>query len=207
MFVTKSRREQTRCDRSEQAVAVGNARAEGDQREHVEIARDERLRATHEERPTAPQHCRRRERELHKTGNAVRQMQQAEMAAHIQRDDRQRQRQRNPEAARHVGEFAAVGFAAKFRFKRHATNRAGARSDLAYFRMHWASVDRVRRRAGRWRCWLAFVEIFHRVGCELAAAAGAAEMVGLVPIFMAMRALLRVDLHAAHRINRRCAGM
>ena len=41
------------------AVDPGDAGAHGDQREHVEVARDERLPAAHEERPAGPQHDRR----------------------------------------------------------------------------------------------------------------------------------------------------
>ena len=47
------------------AVCPGDARAERDQREHVEIARLQRCTAAREERPTGPQHHRRREDELH----------------------------------------------------------------------------------------------------------------------------------------------
>ena len=51
-------------ERGDDAVDVGDAGAHADQREHVEVARDQRLRAAHEERPARPQHHRRGEGEL-----------------------------------------------------------------------------------------------------------------------------------------------
>ena len=62
--LAKRRRENAGRQRGDHAVGVGDAGAHRDQREHVEIARDQRLRAAHEERPARPQHDRRREAEL-----------------------------------------------------------------------------------------------------------------------------------------------
>ena len=56
--------ENSRHESRSQAVDIGNAGAHGDQREHVEIARSERLPSAHEKRPAGPQHYRRRESEL-----------------------------------------------------------------------------------------------------------------------------------------------
>ena len=44
------------------------------------------------------------------------------MPAHVEHHDRQRERERNPKAARHFGKFAAA-VAAKFRLQRHAAYR------------------------------------------------------------------------------------
>ena len=63
------------------------------------------------------------------------------------------------------------------RFERHAADRAGARSDLADLRMHRAGVDRAFRHARR--CARAALrEILFRIGGELGAAAGGAEIIG-----------------------------
>ena len=82
----KRRREQLRRQRCHHAVEIGDAGAHRDQREHVEIAREQRFPAALEERRTRPQHHRRRQDK----GNPVRpcrrhQMHQAEMAAHLER--------------------------------------------------------------------------------------------------------------------------
>ncbi len=119
-----------------EAVDVGDAGAHGDQREHVEIARDQRLRAAHEKRPARPQHHRRGEGELDVIGDGGRDPMRAEMAAHLDDHHRQREREANPEAPRHVGELgigAGVG-CGHFRFERHAADRAGAGAGLADLR-------------------------------------------------------------------------
>ena len=140
--VAELRRKQSGRQRRHQAVEVGDADAHGDQREHIEMARAQRSDAAHEERPAAPQHHRRRQDELHEFRRAVRQRRKSEMPAHLQHQQRQRQRRRNPKAPCHVGEFAAVIGAAGFGLERHAANGAGARSQLADFRMHRAGIDR-----------------------------------------------------------------
>ena len=205
VLIVKRRGKQSGRQRRDDAVAISDAGAHGDQREHVEIARDQRLRAAHEKRPAAPQHHRRRQHKFCISRNVAGQMQKTEMAAHIERHDRQRQQRRNPEAARHVGEFAAIVRAAGLRLERHAADRAGARSDLADFRMHRTGVDRAcGRGAPRRRCAM---QIFVGIGRELAAAAGRAEVIGLLLVAMAMRAFRRIDLHAAHRIDGRGGGV
>ncbi len=57
-------RKQCRREGRDDAVEPGDAGAQRDQREHVEVARDERLPAALEERPAGPQHHRCRQREL-----------------------------------------------------------------------------------------------------------------------------------------------
>ncbi len=140
-----------RCDH---AVDVGDAGAHRDQREHVEVARDQRLPAAHEERPAGPQHDRSGEGEL----QPVRQrridptVRADQMRAHLQHEHRHGEHEPDPEPARHVEQFgigAGVG-GGQHGLERHAADRAGARPDLADLRMHRAGVDgALRHRLGR----------------------------------------------------------
>ncbi len=68
VHVAERRRKQLRRQRADHAVEPGHAGAHRDQREHVEIARDEGIPAAHKERRARPQHHRRRQHE----GNPVR---------------------------------------------------------------------------------------------------------------------------------------
>ena len=132
-------------EQGDDAVAIRDPGAQRDQGEHVEVARGHRLGAADEERPATPQHHRCRQDELGEIRQSAGGVPEAEMAAHLQRDDRQRQCRRDPEPPRHVGAFAArvvLGNRARFGLQRHAADRAMARPDLADFRMHRAGVDR-----------------------------------------------------------------
>ena len=73
-------------------------------------------------------------------------MQTGQMPAHLQRDHRHGERERDPEAPRHVDEFGVRAFGRRrdLRLQRHAADRAAARADLADLRMHRAGVDRAR---------------------------------------------------------------
>ncbi len=161
-------REALRRDGSDEAVDVGDARAHRDQREHVEIAREQRLPSAHEERPAGPEHNRGGEHQL----DPVRQvlldpaMAADQVTAHFEDDRRQRQHEADPEAPRHVGEFG-IGRRIQARhlgLQRHAANRAAAGTDLADLRMHRAGIDRAFRRGG---FRLALVEIGLRVAANL----------------------------------------
>ncbi len=124
------------------------------------------------------------------------------MSAPFQRHHRYRQRQADPESAREVDQFgigAGVG-GGHLRLQRHAADRAGAGSDLADLGMHRAGVDgafdhRLRR---------ARAEIFFRIGHELGAAAGGAEIIGGAFVIGLVLGTRRIDAHAADRIE--CAG-
>ena len=74
--------------------------------------------------------------------------------------------------------------------------------DLADLRMHRAGVDR----AFDDRLRLALAEIFLRVGGEFGAAAGRAEIIGVAAMIGAVLGGVRIDRHAADRIDarRRC---
>ena len=65
VYVPKRGRENTGHHGRHKAVAVCDAGAEPDEREHVQTAVDDGLPAPHEERPAAPQHHGRAESELH----------------------------------------------------------------------------------------------------------------------------------------------
>jgi hypothetical protein len=94
---------------SRQAVEVGDAGAERDQREHVEPAIDDRGPAAPEERPAAPQHDRRPEDQLHPDrkarGEEDVERGLVEMLGHDDGQQRQRKRDTDPEAPRQVAKF------------------------------------------------------------------------------------------------------
>ena len=102
-------REDAWRERRDDAVDPGDARAHGDQREHVQVARDQRLPAAHEEWPAAPQHDGRRQDHLNPVRRLLRNevIEAGQVTAHLQGDHRQRQHQPDPEPARHVDEFVA----------------------------------------------------------------------------------------------------
>ena len=103
----KGRREQAGQQDRDDAVEPRHAGAHRDQREHVQVAGEERLPAAHEERPARPQHHRRGEHELQPVRPvlAEQHVEIGEVAAHFERDDRQRERKPDPEPARHVGKL------------------------------------------------------------------------------------------------------
>ena len=176
----KRLREEVRRDGPDDAVEIGHARAHRDQGEHVEIARDQRLPAAHEERPACPKDDGRGEHKL----DPVRQglvdpaVAADQMAAHLQDDGRQRQREPHPEAARHVREFG-IGWrieGGQFGLQRHSADRAASGTDLADLRMHGTGVDRAGRDVGVLRPFR-LVEVLLRCRLEFGAAAGRAEIV------------------------------
>ena len=156
-MAAERRRENAGREQADDAVDPGDAGAERDQREHVEIARLQRLRAAHEERPAGPEDDRRRQHELDPLRHGLADRVQAgQMSAHFQRDDRNGEREPDPEPAAHVGEFR-IGRGLRrhrLRLERHAADRAGAGAGLADFGMHRAGVDGAvgHRKRGR-RCW------------------------------------------------------
>ena len=202
-------REDSWRDRADDAVGIGHAGAHRDQREHVEIARDERLRATHEERPAGPQHHGRGEHELDpiRQGRIDPAMAADQMPAHLQNDRRQGKHEPDPEAARHIGEFRIRRCieARDLRLQRHAADRAASRADLADLRMHRAGVDRAFRHRG-FRLAVLF-QIGNGIGGEFGPAAGRAEMIGLAAIVEAVLAGRGIYGHAADRIADGCSGM
>ena len=191
----------------QRAVGPGHARAHRDQREHVEVARFQRLVGAREERPAGPPHHGRSEHEL----NPIRhhgpdEVQAQKMLAHIEQHDRNGERRRDPKPARHVGQLGigrAVG-GHHVRLERHAADRTASRSDLADLRMHRTGVDRAFR--GRCRHGRLAAQAFVRIGGELGSASGAAEEVRLALVGVAVWRGLRIDRHAADRIDHAAGG-
>jgi hypothetical protein len=206
MHVAERRREQLRCQRRDHAVEIGDAGADRDQREHVEIARDQRLPATHEERRAGPQHHRRRQHERDPVRGGLRhQVHQPEMAAHLEHEHRQGEHQRDPEPSGHVDQFG-IGTVVErdlLGLQRHAADRARAGTDLAHLGVHRAGVDRAGRRR---RLRLARLEEFLRLGLEAFAAARRAEIVGAAAVFGLVLCRVRVHVHSTDRVFRQLNG-
>lgn len=146
-------RENPGRQRRHHTVDPGHARTHGDEREHVEVARNQRLPAAHEERPASPQHDRRREQHLDPVRGLLADVvaQARQVPTHFQRDHGQGERQSDPEPARHVDQFVAgAGFRRREHgFERHAADRAGTGSHLPDLGVHRAGIDRAFRRGGR----------------------------------------------------------
>ena len=124
-----------------------------------------------------------------------------EVRTHLQRKHRRGQHEADPEPPCHVGEFGIVsGVGGRdLRFERHAADRARTGSHLPNFRVHRTGVDSAFRHVVvGWRVG----EIFLRVGGKLAAASGGTEIVGRTAVAMAVRRGVRIDGHAADRIER-----
>ena len=208
-MAAKGRRKNLRREGADQAVEPGHAGAHRDQREHVEIARHQRLPAAHEERPACPNDDGRGEHKL----DPVRQglvdpaVTADQVAAHLKDHRRERKHEADPEAARHVGEFG-IGRrveAGYLGLQRHAADRAIAGTDLADLRMHRAGVDRAFRYGG-------FRGLLLRdrpcgIGGEFGSAAGRAEMKGFAAVVEAMLAGRGIDRHAADGIAHRGIGV
>ena len=143
------RREQSRRNGRHDAIGPGHADAQGDQREHIEIAGLERRKSPLKKRPARPERDRCRQRKLDPVGQSFRRepMQIDQMTAHREREDRNGERQRDPEAPGHVGELLARAcrFHGRFRLERHAADRAASGMVLPDLRMHRAGVDRAWR--------------------------------------------------------------
>ena len=203
--VGKGARRQGRDD----AVDPGDAGAHGDQREHVEVQGAQRMVGAHEERPAGPQHHGGRQHELGPVRDQGRDqpVHVDQMGPHLQHENRQGQRQADPEAPLHVDQLR-VGrrFGGDVeRFQRHAADRAGARADLAHFGMHRAGVDRVgidgRRRRGR------FLQIARRIGDELLSATCGTEEVCLAGMLRLVGRARGIDPHPADRIEGEGGGL
>src|SRR5262249_651755 len=157
---------------SNEAVGIGHAGAHCDEREHVQVARHQRLPAAYEERPAGPENDRRGESELH----VVRECRiDPVVRAHFEDEHGDREWKTDPEWARHVDKLGIRSGVApgELRLERHAADRAEARTDLLDLRMHRAGIDRAFGNGLR----LAPAEIFLRIVYEFGAAAGRAEII------------------------------
>ena len=191
------------------AVEPGDARAHGDQGEHVEVAREQRLPAAHEERPAGPQHHRRGQGELQPVGRLLAQqhVQVREMAAHLQRHDRHRERAADPQAARHVQQFFVRPLVERDlgRFQRHAADRAASGSDLADLGMHGAGEDRARRDRRR-GSGPGRLQVAERLSRELLQALRIAEVIGVSFVDGRVPGARDLHRHAADGIGGRFLG-
>ncbi|MNV18329.1 hypothetical protein D3C71_1091510 [compost metagenome] len=195
------RREQTRRDGGDHAVAVRSEHTRPDQGPHIRAAAADRLRPALQERPTGPQHHRRRQRQLDPHPQIGRQaMQHGGHRQHRQAHRRHTQRQAPPEAAAEVGQLGILALiqAGHLRLQRHAAQRAGAGAFLHDLRVHGAGVQRA---GGSWfgavRCR---IQIALRVCNEFSPASIAAEVVGAAVMMGMVGRGGRVDCHAADRV-------
>jgi len=125
-------REHARRQCRNEAVDVGDPGAQRDQGEHVEAPGEDRPPAALEERPAAPQYRRRGEDQLDPNRGARGQQRSAEnILGHRQSDERDRQREADPETAGHVVELGIACLAPdrRHRLERHAAD--GTASGLA----------------------------------------------------------------------------
>ena len=99
--------ENSRHESRSQAVDIGNAGAHGDQREHVEIARSERLPSAHEtaSRPTAPPWCRESELNVIRWRRLDPIVGASDVCSDFQDEDWKGEHQADPEPAHHVDQF------------------------------------------------------------------------------------------------------
>ena len=205
IMLAEGGREDLRCQRGDDAVNPGDAGAECNQREHVEVAGFQRIPSPAQRTaspprgrpvwpgPTAPN--------WKAVGPAK--VHAGEMAAHFEQENRKCQREAKPEAARHVDQFvvgAAVG-RHHHGFKRHATNRAGAGADLTDLRMHGAGVLSVLRRGIGGGLDLFWIKVTGGIGHEFGAAVGAAEMIAGASMIRMVGRGERVHRHAADGVD------
>ena len=196
-------REDARRERGDDAVEIGGSGAEADQREHVEMPGAERLNATGEEGPAAPQDDRRRERQKQPLLGAWRNERQEidaeQVPAHLDDGDEERQGSANPEPPGEIDQLF-IGRIDRHAhgLQRHAANGARARPLLHDFRVHGAGVERPRRR--RLGLRLA-AQILLRVGGKLLAAAISAEVIRLSLIVFLGLACVKIHSHAANGID------
>jgi hypothetical protein len=128
------------------------------------------------------------------------------MVAHLDHEHRKGQPQRDPESPGHVDQFRIGRIVERdlFGLQRHAADRTTARTDLPHLRMHRTGVDGAGRRR---RFRLLRREEFFRLGLKALAAARAAEEILLPAVAEAVFGGLRVDAHAANRIDRDRHGL
>jgi len=219
-MLAQGRRKEAGSKSCGQAIQIGGADAQRDQGEHVGRAIYHRGPSSLKERPRAPQHDGRRERELNphrrRHGHVLVQMQPRQVTSHFQGEDGGRQHGADHEATGHVLEFRtrAFGFRDSFSLQRHTADRTRSGRVPPNLRMHGAGVDRTqshrcarsardlgRRGGGR-------IQILRGVRRKFGFTAAATEVVALAIEFYAVLGRCRIDDHAAHGIMdlSRCAA-
>ena len=188
-------REDARKGRRNERKDEGNANAERDECEHVEVHRPEGARAALEEGPSAPEHDRNGQCELSPLGPAGWQQTFERLArdevAHSVNGKRDGEDCANPEPTCHVVEFGCVLRADDdaFRFERHAAYWTAGIAYIANVGMHGAGIDcaGIRRRH----------KIIFSVGTRISVAPGmTAIMTGVVTLMfmMSMRVILVISI-------------
>ena len=129
-------------------------------------------------------------------------MQIYQVAAHFERNHRDRENQSDPQATRHVDQFGVGARVGRhgFRFERHPADRTITRPHLPDLRMHRAGVDRASRRGVRHRRDRLRLEIPRRLRDEFLAAFRRAEEVLLAGILGRVLGGGGIDLHSADGI-------
>ena len=186
-------------------VEVGRRDAQRNQREHVEAALPDGFDAAHKERPAAPEDDRCRQREFNPGGpSRVRDRSECGyVMPHRENEYGERQRQSDPEPPAHVEEFRIrTGIHRRLhRFQGHATNRAGARSDLSNLRVHGAGVNETRGRGTR-RLFRLRDQVAWSIRAKLLKAFHAAENVLRAFERVAILGSRQRDRHPAYGIDR-----
>ena len=198
------RRENVRPHGRDDAVDPGHAGAHRDQREHVEVARHDRLigRARRTaSRPTAPPASRARTGSS-STPSGGRAAGRESAAPSPARTTGTVSASADPEPARHVGKLgigAAVG-GHHVRLERHAADRAAARPDLADLGMHRTGVDRAfrHRLPDAPACRRGISPDRRRIWCGIRPSRNNRTCPMRVPV----RRGMRIDRHAADGIDR-----
>ena len=138
---------QTGEQHGDEAVEVCGPRADGDQREHVEVPGDDGPPATLEERPAAPQNHRRTEHKLQpgkQRGSQPAVHRNAEHRQHRQQQHRNGQNKADPKPASHAPQFRVVLFLIwldGLRLQGHAALGACSGAVLLDLRVHWTGID------------------------------------------------------------------
>ena len=143
--VAKRRWERVGCEYRDEAVAKCHADTKCDEREHVRAAMDDRLPATHEEWPSAPQHDRCGKGELNPAHQSCRNQAVNGLSRQYGTEHRHeqwcRQRRRHQEPPAHVDEFRVLFLIEgdRARFERHAADRTAPGAVADDLRVHRAN--------------------------------------------------------------------
>ena len=142
MHGSERRWDQGREEHGENAVEVARSRSYGDQREHVQLAVENRLPAADKEWPSAPEHHDARKREL-QPERVLQRVTRKELGDH-ECQDRQRKSETDPETPRHAVEFRAAFICGRYFhwLQIHTALRTASRAELPDLGMHRAGILR-----------------------------------------------------------------
>ena len=191
---TKGSRDHVREQRRREAVDIGRAGAQADQREHVQVPIHNRPPCSLKERRSSPEHDWRREQQLSPRGGVH--------PRHGDHHQGRGQHQADPEPALHVRQLGVLllGGRGHLRFERHAALRAGPGTALADLRVHGAGVPG----AGEWgRRFRLPGQVLPWLRTEPLQAPGVAEVVGSPLVFELPRSRGGIDVHVADGVLER----